>query len=590
MATHPGPKGLGPHGSPGSDSNRLLLTMLLTVGFISIMQVLSPPKAKPPQTADGGVAVQAPVGTDTADAAGSAGAMALTAAPGADGGPAGAAAPGAEATPPPAVDPELPEELVELDNGAVHLVVSTHGGRVVRAELPKFLEHEDRTEEGRPARPVNMATDARASGGQFRLQLAGVPADASYRITEQSAHSLTLERTGAGWKVVRTLAFKADAPHGVTMAMELHNLTGATRTASPALEMTAKVNKAEKGSGFPLFGMPTDQTTLLCQGPEDLMREVASGHEGKEPVKHPGSIKWAGMDRQYFLAAVVPGATGPLPDNCTGTVKDDNVRLALQWAPMDVPAGGSVTLAFDGYVGPKIEPALEAVNPVLRDSIDYGWFGALVRVLLKLLVWFHSIIPNYGVAVLLLTLTVKVVTLPLTQKSFVSAQRQKDLAPKLKELQAKYAHDRATLGQKQMEMFQANGVNPLGGCLPMLVQMPVWIALYRTLFTSVELYQQPFIPGWINDLTQRDPFYILPVTLAVVMFLQALQTPTPPDQPQMKYVQYGMPLVFSFAMTKFPSGLTLYMVSNAVLTIFQQAYIRRKFGKAAPNAVTTVSR
>lgn len=159
-------------------------------------------------------------------------------------------------------------------------------------------------------------------------------------------------------------------------------------------------------------------------------------------------------------------------------------------------------------------------------------------------------------------------------------QKMKTVAPELKKIQKKYGHDRTQLGQKQLEFYKEKGINPMAGCLPMLIQMPIWFALYQMLWNSIELFQQPFF-WWIHDLTQPDPFFIFPVVMGVSMFIQTMFQPTPEDQPQMKYIMMGMPVFLTFIMLSMPAGLSLYILTNNILTIFQQMYIKRKYGDGA---------
>jgi YidC/Oxa1 family membrane protein insertase len=234
-------------------------------------------------------------------------------------------------------------------------------------------------------------------------------------------------------------------------------------------------------------------------------------------------------------------------------------------------------LSFISYLGPKQLALLHNAGHGLDENIDFGWFGVLSRPMLWLLSMLFSFVGNFGIAIILLTLFIKLLTFPLTQKSFVSMQNMKKIAPDVKELQKKYSHDKAMLGQKQMELYKEKGINPMAGCLPMLIQMPVWIALYQMLWNSVELYQQPFAL-WITDLTRPDPYYVLPIVMGVSMLIQQAFQPTPEDQPQMKYVMWAMPIFLTFIMLKMPSGLSLYILTNNILTIFQQMYIKRRYG------------
>jgi YidC/Oxa1 family membrane protein insertase len=212
-------------------------------------------------------------------------------------------------------------------------------------------------------------------------------------------------------------------------------------------------------------------------------------------------------------------------------------------------------------------------------------------VLLEVMKFFYKVVPphNWGIAIILLTLAVKVVTFPLQHKSMKSMQEMQRLQPQIDEMKKKYAGDQQRQNLEQMKLFKEHGVNPMGSCLPMLIQMPVWIALYTTLQVSVELYHEPFIRGWINDLTAKDPYYILPVGMGITMFLTQYLTPSPMSNPQQKIMGYAMTAFFSFLMLNLPSGLTLYIFVNNILSIAQQIYLRRTLRAPAAGATVTVS-
>jgi len=206
--------------------------------------------------------------------------------------------------------------------------------------------------------------------------------------------------------------------------------------------------------------------------------------------------------------------------------------------------------------------------------------------MLWVLVKLYQYLGNFGVAIILLTLLMKIITFPLTQKSYVSMQQIKKIKPEIDELTKKYGNDRTLLSQKQMELYKTKGISPLAGCLPVVVQMPIWFVLYRTLSQAVELYQQPFAAApWtlgILDLTQPDallPFGIslLPLIVGALMLFQTWLQPPPSDQPQMKYMMWGMPVFFSFLMLSMASGLSIYMITNSLLTMAQQLYIKKKY-------------
>jgi YidC/Oxa1 family membrane protein insertase len=242
---------------------------------------------------------------------------------------------------------------------------------------------------------------------------------------------------------------------------------------------------------------------------------------------------------------------------------------------------GREDLILGGYIGPKEYNILKNINPELTDAIEFGWFTFLSKPFFKVLLWIHGLIGNWGWAIILFTLLVKLVLFPLSYKGMMSMQKLKDLAPKMKELKAKYKDDPAKLNVKMMEMYKKNGANPMGGCLPMLLQIPVFFALYRVLLNADELQGATWISGWISNLAAADPYYILPVLMGVTMWFQQKITPNNFTDPlQEKIFQWfpvGMALMF--IIMPFPSGLVLYWVVNNIFTIGQQYVINKAYAK-----------
>ncbi len=232
---------------------------------------------------------------------------------------------------------------------------------------------------------------------------------------------------------------------------------------------------------------------------------------------------------------------------------------------------------FTLFSGPKDSRYLEESGHELQASLDFGWFTLLAEPMLHLLRWFYEVLGHWALAIVALTLVVKTALLPLTQKSFVSMQKMQQLRPKLDALKEEYGERKEEFAKAQMALFKREGVNPLGGCLPMLLQMPIWFALYRTIYSAVDLFNAP-LGGWIQDLSAPDPFYVMPVLLGIIFFVQQLFTPTAAgmDPAQAKMMKYGMPLMMSIFMVALPSGLVLYILVNSILTVFQNLYIKRQ--------------
>ena len=235
--------------------------------------------------------------------------------------------------------------------------------------------------------------------------------------------------------------------------------------------------------------------------------------------------------------------------------------------------------SIHGYIGPKEHKVLKAIDPVLTNAIEYGWFTFAAKPLFAILSWLHGIFGNWGWAIIALTALIRAVLYPLTYKGMVSMQKMKELAPKLKELKEKYGKDPQKLNAMTMEMYKKHGANPLGGCLPMLLQIPVFFALYRTLLNAVELQGAPWIL-WINDLSRMDPYYVLPILMGASMFFQQRMTPNNFTDPMQEKVFKYLPVVFTFFFVTFPSGLVLYWFTNNLFSIAQQFMVNQQFKNA----------
>ena len=250
---------------------------------------------------------------------------------------------------------------------------------------------------------------------------------------------------------------------------------------------------------------------------------------------------------------------------------------------------GKEAMHLGGYIGPKEYKTLKAINPELTNTIEFGWFTFLSRPFFKVLVWIEGIVGNWGWAIILFTLLVKLILFPLSYKGMMSMQKLKDLAPKMKELKTKYKDDPAKMNMQMMEMYKKNGANPLGGCLPMLLQIPVFFALYRVLLNADELQGAAWIPGWISDLSSADPYYILPVLMGVTMWFQQKITPNNFTDPLQEKIFQWFPVMMAvmFIIMPFPSGLVLYWVTNNIFTIGQQYIINKSYQKQKISASQT---
>ncbi|SFZ98031.1 Inner membrane protein translocase component YidC, long form [hydrothermal vent metagenome] len=259
--------------------------------------------------------------------------------------------------------------------------------------------------------------------------------------------------------------------------------------------------------------------------------------------------------------------------------KDDNPLIFVE---------GSQNLHLGGYIGPKQYDILESIHPELTDTIEFGFFTFLSRPFFKVLLWINGIVGNWGWAIILFTLLVKLILFPLSYKGMMSMQKLKDLAPKMKDLKAKYKDDPAKLNAQMMEMYKKNGANPMGGCLPMILQIPVFFALYRVLLNADELQGAVWISGWIDNLAIADPYYVLPVLMGVSMWFQQKITPNNFTDPLQEKIFQWFPVIMAgmFIIMPFPSGLVLYWVVNNIFTIGQQYVINGAYKKHKAAAVS----
>ena len=235
-------------------------------------------------------------------------------------------------------------------------------------------------------------------------------------------------------------------------------------------------------------------------------------------------------------------------------------------------------LDLKGYIGAKVKKKLMAIEPVMTDAIEYGWFTFIARPVFDFLSWLYGYIGNWGWAIIIMTIIIRIVLFPLTYKGMVSMNKLKDLAPKMKEIQEKYKGDPAKLNAHMMELYKKHGANPMGGCLPILLQIPIFFAIYRALLNAIELKGAEWAL-WIHDLAIKDPYYVLPILMGLTMFLQQKITPTTISDPMQAKIMRWLPVIFTFFFIWFPAGLTLYWFVNNLCSLLQQMVVNKLFAR-----------
>ncbi|RQD79142.1 membrane protein insertase YidC [Desulfonatronospira sp. MSAO_Bac3] len=376
----------------------------------------------------------------------------------------------------------------------------------------------------------------------------------------------TLTFTGrmGGVKFIREMTFVADT-YKIQENLQVVNTTEAQASGEIANILAG-----------PAFSDSRLNPTRLGYYDQDGLSHEREGNLSDGISRNTG-IQWAGIVDHYFMLTLVPAS----PDvQLQAHHGDDLFQISLSKS-MYLEPETSQTMDQIYYLGPKDREYLEGAPNHLEESIYYGWFNLLAQPLMKVLHFFYQYTANYGVAILLLTLVIKIIFWPLSHKSYKSMNQMKKLQPMMTKIREKHKDDRKAMNEEIMRLYKTYKVNPLGGCLPILVQIPVFIALYQGLLGSVELRHAPFISHipftdivWLADLSARDPFYITPLLMGATMFLQQRMAPAPGDPLQARIMQF-LPLVFIFIFITFPSGLVIYWLANNVLSIGQQWYMLR---------------
>ena len=293
----------------------------------------------------------------------------------------------------------------------------------------------------------------------------------------------------------------------------------------------------------------------------------------KEKLFGP-DVSWAGFETKYFIASMIPQN----PSLTSLVVSRDSRNListSLSGPKNTIPAGQAGLFGYTFFLGPKDHSILKAQGVGLENAIDFGdWLKWLAMPMLIILKYLNEFVKNYGIAIIILTILIKILFWPLGNKSYESMKAMQKLQPKMVELREKYKDDKQKLSQETMALYRAHKVNPMGGCLPMLIQIPVFFGLYKALLYAIELRHAPFF-WWIQDLSAKDPYYITPIIMGATMFVQQKMTPTAGDPMQQKIMLF-LPIIFTFLFLNFPSGLVIYWLFNNILSIGQQYYVNKK--------------
>ncbi len=496
--------------------------------------------------------------------------------------PAQAATAGSATTVPGTTAPPTAQtQTVTVKSDVLALTFDLQGAQLIRAELLAFPEKDDKKQ------PFVLLR--REPGQTYVVQsgLTGAPAGslypthlANYKLvsdaTELNGNTLVIkfESESSGVKLTKTFTLTRGS-YAIAVNHQIENLSAQAVTPSVYLQITRDGTDPMAQSNTPSFLQgPVSFTGPAVYSDQEKFQKITFPEIEKRKAQYIKQTDngWFAMVQHYFVTAWVPpqGKTR----NYEVTELEKNLFAVRSIEPVgSINPGAQLSVPTTLWVGPQDQSELEAVAPGLELVVDYGLLTIIAKPVFTLMTWLFSLLGNWGWTIVALTVLIKAAFYPLSAASYRSMAKMKLVAPRLQALREKFGDDRQKLNTAMMEMYRTEKINPLGGCLPIVIQIPVFISLYYVLGSSVELRGAPWIL-WIHDLSVQDPYFILPLIMMATMFIQMKLNPTPPDPVQAKVMMF-MPLVFGGMMFFFPSGLVLYWCVNNILSIAQQWYITR---------------
>jgi YidC/Oxa1 family membrane protein insertase len=475
-------------------------------------------------------------------------------------------------------------EIVQVRTDLLVADIDTLGGGVTRIELLKHKETNDLTKNlvllGSEHQYYAQSGLTGEAGPNHRTLWRVLPGERELADGKNTLELRLAAEGKDGLVVEKVYTFKRDT-YLIDVAIEMRNGGAAAVAPHAYFQLTHDGKQPAGGSSlaqsfgaqsFNGFAQYTTERKFEKLQFSDIDKSKA------DHLKQAGD-GWMAYVQHYFVSAWVPNAAGPR--DFVVEKRPDGVysgRIVLPVA--SIAPGATAKVSAPLYAGPQEQRRLKDVAPGFDLVVDYGWLTIIAWPLFWLLEKYHSMSANWGVAIILLTVTLKLVFFPLSAASYKSMAKMKLVTPRLTKIREMYANDRARQNQAMMELYKTEKINPLGGCFPILVQIPVFIALYWVLLAAIELRHAPFML-WIHDLSALDPYYVLPILMTITMVIQTKLNPVPPDPIQAKVMMF-MPFVFSIFFFFFPAGLVLYWLINNVLSIAQQWQIQRMFERDKP--------
>ncbi|WP_428771889.1 membrane protein insertase YidC [Vibrio sp.] len=471
-------------------------------------------------------------------------------------------------------------KTITVTTDVLTLAIDTQGGDIVSAKLNQYSDELDSDQ------PFVMLKNEQ--GHQFIAQsgLVGpqgidlssnnrpnynVSADSFNMADGQDELRIPMTYSANGLSYTKTFILKRDS-YAIDVKYDVVNNSGNNATFGMYAHLRQNLMDDGGSITMPTYrggAYSTEETRYKKYGFDEMQDRNLS-------LNLPNGQGWAAMIQHYFASAWIPrNAPGSsLYTRVIGNLGDIGVRMPNQ----TIADGASASLTATLWVGPKLQDAMAAVAPNLDLVVDYGWLWFIAKPLHSLLSFIQSFVSNWGIAIIVLTFIVRGAMYPLTKAQYTSMAKMRMLQPKLQAMRERIGDDRQRMSQEMMELYKKEKVNPLGGCLPLFLQMPIFIALYWALMESVELRHSPFF-GWIHDLSAQDPYYILPLLMGASMFMIQKMSPTTVTDPMQQKIMTFMPLMFTFFFLFFPSGLVLYWLVSNIVTLIQQTLIYKSLEK-----------
>lgn len=456
------------------------------------------------------------------------------------------------------------DNFIDFSNNLYAIQFNLRGGSVSVVKLLGYLQ--ENTPNSPPVALLDKKHDI-STLGVFSGNNFGLIGDEVYTFKKYSNNDEQIVKLSTaldnGVLLSKTFTFFPDS-YLVNVNIEVENRSETSLADVLQITLNNFWDEALAGNRFDYIGFTSYIDEKLH---EDEVEEIQG-----EKKTYTGGISWSGFTDKYFLSALVDRSDKF--ESVTLERFGRRISNTARTANFNIASGEKKSVDFAVYFGPKNIDYLTSAGKNLAEVVDFGFFAFLSKPLHVCLKFFYTFVHNYGAAIVLLTVIIKLLFWPLTQKSYVSMKAMQTLQPEMKKLREKFRGDKEGLNRSMMELYKEHRVNPLGGCLPMLVQIPVFIALYKVLLGTIELRHAPFAL-WLTDLSVKDPYYITPIIMGATMFIQQKMTPSTMDPMQAK-MMLAMPVVFTFIFLNFPSGLVLYWLVNNLLTILQQYLIYRK--------------